>query len=132
LKLSLHPSGLAPRILNLEQWRSHVLARLHRQVELTADAQLAALLEELRGYAAHGDAAHTQKPLQEQDYAGVVVPLRLRSPLGTLALFSTITVFGTPIDITLAELAIESFFPADPQTAEALRRAAADWPRSAS
>jgi transcriptional regulator with XRE-family HTH domain len=119
LRLSLHPSGLAPRIANLEQWRHHVLTRLHRQVELTGDAKLAALLEELRGYGPKG--GHPQGLAGEQEYAGVVVPMRLQTPQGMLSFFSTVTVFGTAVDITLAELAIESFFPADPETAEALR-----------
>ncbi|PTL75322.1 transcriptional regulator [Vitiosangium sp. GDMCC 1.1324] len=132
LRLSLHPSGLAPRIANLEQWRSHVLTRLHRQIELTADSTLSALHEELRGYASHGGSSHaSQGPAREQEYAGVVVPLRLQTPQGLLSLFSTTTVFGTATDITLAGLAIESFFPADAATAEVLKRAAADWPSTA-
>lgn len=125
LRLSLHPSGLAPRIDNLRQWRDHILGRLHRQVDVSADATLASLLEELRGYPVPEAAA---KP--ERDFAGVVVPLRVRTSLGALSLFSTTTVFGTPVDITLAELAIESFFPADPATAETLRRAALERARS--
>ncbi|MDY7231055.1 helix-turn-helix domain-containing protein [Hyalangium rubrum] len=129
LRLSLHPSGLAPRIVNLEQWRHHVLTRLHRQVELTADATLAALYDELRGYGAHGDTS--QKFAREPDYAGVVLPMRLQTPHGVLSLISTITVFGTPTDITLSELAIESFFPADAKTAEILRSLSVDAPRQA-
>ena len=125
LRLSLHPAGLAPRIANLAQWRDHVLARLRRQVEITADAALAALDEELRGYpAADGGAAGSDRAAEERDYGEVVVPLCLRTDRGLLAFFSTVTTFGTTIDITLAELAIESFFPADPATAEALRRRA--------
>ncbi|WP_375758849.1 helix-turn-helix domain-containing protein [Corallococcus exercitus] len=125
LRLSLHPNGLAPRIENLRQWRDHVLTRLHRQVDSSADATLAALLEELKGYPVP-EAAPDAKA---RDFAGVVVPLRVRTSLGRLSLFSTTTVFGTPVDITLAELAIESFFPADPDTAEALRRAATERAR---
>ncbi|ADO70126.1 Transcriptional regulator [Stigmatella aurantiaca DW4/3-1] len=116
LRLSLHPSGLAPRILNLAQWREHLLARLRHQVELTADPVLSTLLEELRGYPAPAPSGREHEP------AGVVVPLCLETAAGPLSFFSTITVFGTPIDITLSELAIESFFPADPATAEALRQ----------
>lgn len=123
LRVSLHPSGLAPRIVNLEQWRHHILTRLHRQVELTGDATLAALHEELRGYGTHDNTA--QKSARELEYNGVVVPLRLQTPHGLLSFFGTITVFGTPVDITLAELAIESFFPADQQTAEILTSIAA-------
>ena len=62
---------------------------------------------------------------------GIAIPLRLRTPGGILSFISTVTVFGTPLDITLAELAIESFFPADPQTTEALARIAREVaPRS--
>ncbi|HEX2251984.1 MAG TPA: helix-turn-helix transcriptional regulator [Thermoanaerobaculia bacterium] len=126
LRLSLHPAGLAPRIANLEQWRAHVLARLHRQVEITADPALAALHDELRGYPVPDGAAGPDAAAGEQDYAEVVVPLRLRTDWGLLAFFSTVTTFGTAVDITLAELAIESFFPADSATAEALRRVPAE------
>jgi len=118
LRLSLHPGGLAPRIANLGEWRAHLLARLRRQVDLSADAVLAALLAELRGYPA---------PLVAAPSAGdgdIVVPLRLMSPAGMLSFFSTTTVFGTPIDITLAELALEAFLPADAATAQALLRLA--------
>ncbi|HEX6998998.1 MAG TPA: helix-turn-helix transcriptional regulator [Gammaproteobacteria bacterium] len=120
LRLSLHPDGLAPRIANLREWRDHLLERLRRQVELTADARLAALLEELRGYP-----AGEEPPRGRADYGGVAVPFRLRTPRGELAFLSTTTVFGTPIDVTLAELAIEAFFPADERTAQALRQAPA-------
>jgi hypothetical protein len=123
LRLSLHPAGLAPRIANLGQWRAHLLHRLHRQVELTADSLLAALLDELGAYPGPGGGAGEESS-PDQDVAGVVVPLRLRTERGPLALFSTTTIFGTPVDVTLAEIAIESFFPADPATAEALRQTA--------
>ncbi|MDJ1160116.1 helix-turn-helix transcriptional regulator [Chelatococcus sp. SYSU_G07232] len=123
LRLSLHPAGLAPRIANLGEWRGHLLDRLRRQIELTGDAVLAALMHELAGYPT--PAARRSGLLAPADgYAGVVVPLRLETDDGVLAFFSTTTVFGTPVDITLSELAIEAFFPADAVTAEALRRAA--------
>ncbi len=123
LRLGLHPAGLAPRVANLTQWRSHLLERLRRQVEASADPTLTALLVELRGYhAPGGDAA--DEPRRDLYDAGVVVPLHLRTDWGLLAFFSTTTIFGTPIDVTLSELAIESFFPADPATAETLRRVA--------
>jgi transcriptional regulator with XRE-family HTH domain len=115
LRLSLHPEGLAPRILNLGEWRAHLLDRLHHQVALTADPVLAALAEELRGYPA------PPPPADAPPHAAVVVPLRVTSALGPLSFISTTTVFGTPIDITLAELALETFFPADEVTAAALR-----------
>ncbi|HKS90254.1 MAG TPA: helix-turn-helix transcriptional regulator [Stellaceae bacterium] len=123
LRLALHPDGLAPRTVNLAEWRGHLLARLRRQIELTAEPTLIGLLEELDAYPAPrppgprlhaGDAA-----------AAVAVPFRLRGEDGVLSFFSTVTVFGTPLDITLAELAIEAFFPADAETAARLRGGAA-------
>jgi transcriptional regulator with XRE-family HTH domain len=128
LRLSLHPEGLGRRILNLEQWRHHVLTRLQRQVDLSADAVLAALLEELRTDARYGGPPRPGGVSVEQELSGVVVPLRLETSLGVLSFFSTTTVFGTPVDITLSELAIESFFPSDAATAEVLRRAASAGP----
>ena len=122
LRLSLHPRGLAPRIDNLSEWRTHVLGRLRRQVEASADPVLAALLTELSEWsypsASPGSATN--------DYAGVLVPLRLVTDTGVLSFFSTTTIFGTPVDITLSEIALESFFPADAATAQALRRAAGE------
>jgi len=118
LRLSLHPQGLARRIANLVEWRAHLLDRLRRQIEISADPVLASLMTELRSY----PAPYKGPPGRREDYAGMVVPLELRTDDGVLALFSTTTVFGTPVDITLSELALELFFPANPQTAEALRR----------
>lgn len=120
LRLSLHPQGLAPRIVNLGQWRAHLLARLDRQVELTADAVLAALREELAAYPAPRAAPGRRDAAR--DALGPVVPLELVTAAGRLALVGTTTIFGTPVDVTVAELALESFFPADATTAEALRR----------
>lgn len=124
LRVSLHPKGLASRIENLPAWRAHVLERLRRDAELTADPALADLLAELRGYPAYGatgagDGASAEDPLP------VIVPLRLRTSAGTLAFVSTTTVFGTAVDATAAELAIESFLPADATTAAALHALAA-------
>jgi transcriptional regulator with XRE-family HTH domain len=119
LRLGLHPLGLAPRIANLAEWRDHLLGRLRRQVADTGDALLRTLLDELALYPSTN--AYTAAGRPPRDYAGVVVPLELVTPAGTLAFFSTITVFGTPLDITLSELAVEAFFPADAATAERLR-----------
>ena len=127
LRLSLHPEGVAPRIANLRQWRAHILHRLRQQVESAADPALDALLSELAGYPVLGD-EESEAPLRDLYESGVVVPLRLRTEWGLLAFFSTITIFGTPVDVTLSELAIEAFFPADPATAEVLRRIAEDAP----
>ncbi len=117
LRLSLHPQGLAPRIANLAQWRGHLFERLRQQISATGDPVLAALLEELRAYPG-GDAA--AEP-EAGEHPGVVVPLRLHSAAGPLAFISTTTVFGSPVDVTLQELAVESFFPSDEATAAVLR-----------
>ena len=120
LRVSLHPNGLAPRIVNLAQWRAHLFEHLHHQIALTADTTLAALAEELASYPApahDGSAAFTPN-------AAIVVPLVLDTPLGQLSFISTMTVFGTPVEITLSELALETFFPADAATATALRQLA--------
>jgi transcriptional regulator with XRE-family HTH domain len=122
LRLSLHPRGLAPLLVNLGQWRHHLFERLRQQIQLTGDATLQALEQELLTYPVPEDAHATHL---EGEMLGVVVPLRLRTPSGVLSFISTMTVFGTPVDITLQELALETFFPADAQTAEALRAMAA-------
>src|SRR5205807_10062998 len=106
---------------NLAEWRAHLLARLRQQIDATADAELTALLDELAAYPAPGGVKAARANII-QDYGGVVVPLRFVTDAGTLSLFSTTTIFGTPVDVTLAELAIESFFPADAATAELLRK----------
>jgi transcriptional regulator with XRE-family HTH domain len=118
LRVSLHPDGMAPRIANLAEWRAHLLERLTRQVELTGDPQLRSLHEELCGYPGPAlEAGHAGVPRG----GGIAVPLRLRHGDRELAFISTITTFGTAIDITAAELSIEAFFPADAATADAVR-----------
>lgn len=119
LRVSLHPEGLAPRIANFAEWSGHVLQRLHRQVALTGDPEVGDLLAELRdlpGVAQVGPAAEAG--------ALLFVPLCLRRGDGPdLVLFSTVATFGTAVDVTLAELSIESFHPADEATERALRGA---------
>ena len=117
LRLSLHPDGLAPRIANLPQWRAHLIDRLRHQIEITADAGLISLLQELRDY----PAPISRTPAAPDEFGGIIVPLQLVTGSGTLSFLSTTTVFGTPVDVTLSELAIESFFPADDATARALQ-----------
>jgi transcriptional regulator with XRE-family HTH domain len=112
LRLSLHPDGMAPRITNLPQWRAHLLARLRRQLAATGDRRLAGLLEELCGYP-----GGENEPAAVDD---VVVPLRYRHSGKELSFLSLTAVIGTPMDVTVAELAIESFYPADQATAVAL------------
>jgi len=124
LRLSLHPSGMAPRIANLAEWRAHLVDRLRRQVEITADPVLIDLLAEANSYP-----APLGRPVAATglDHA-VAVPFRVRTKAGLLAFFSTTTIFGTPVDVTLSELALELFFPADDETAALARRLGA--PRS--
>ena len=120
LRISLHPEGVAPRVANLADWKRHVLERLRHQVSQSGDPVLEALLEELRGYP-----APASKAPATNGNALIAVPLILNSPVGQLSFISTTTVFGTPVEVTLSELAIESFFPADSETAERLRALAA-------
>jgi transcriptional regulator with XRE-family HTH domain len=117
LRLSLHPQGLASKIVNLAQWRSHLFERLRQQVQATGDSGLASLAEELRGYPAPSE----ESPHLEGEHLGVAMPLQFRTDAGVLSFISTTTIFGTPVDVTLQELALETFFPADAATAEALR-----------
>ena len=112
LRLSLHPDGMAPRIANLPEWRAHLLARLHRQAEATGDARLAHLHDELEAY----PGGESEQP-QATD---VVVPLRYRGDREELSFISITAMVGTPMDVTVEELVIESFYPADEKTAQAL------------
>jgi len=116
LRLSLHPDGLAPRIVNLGQWREHVFARLRQQIAASADPVLVELLHELESFPAPASDDSNAPPPPP-----FAVPLQLRTETGVLSFIGTTTVFGTPVDITLAELALETFFPADAATAAALR-----------
>jgi len=144
LRVSLHPRGLAPHIVNFGEWRDHILTRLRRQADASADPVLRDLLRELRDYSAPGVGDESCRRLPSasrslrsdvkdvdgpdapghdgRGIADVIVPFRIRTPAGVLNFFSTTTIFGTPVDITLSELAIEAFFPADTMTAEVLRR----------
>jgi transcriptional regulator with XRE-family HTH domain len=123
LRVSVHPDGMAPNVLNFEQWADHLLDRLDRQIAVTGDEDLADLATELRSYPGVRPVAPERIPL---DTAGrLFVPLGLRHQGGELRFFSTIATFGTALDITVAELSIESFFPADEATAAALGRPAA-------
>jgi transcriptional regulator with XRE-family HTH domain len=117
LRLALHPEGLPPRTLNLGEWRHHILTRLERHWRLSGDPALAALLEELRGYP--GEEVDEATASADHD---VFVPFRMRGRDGEeLTFFGTIATFGTALDVTVAELSIESFFPADDVTAAACR-----------
>jgi transcriptional regulator with XRE-family HTH domain len=117
LRATLHPDGLAPQVRNLAQWRTHVLRRVRRQLDRTAAEGLADLLTELEQYDA-------PKPATTAGTDDVVVPLQLTSPYGETSFLYTSTVFGSPRDVTLDEIAIETFFPADESTAALLRTVA--------
>jgi transcriptional regulator with XRE-family HTH domain len=116
MRLALHPAGLAPRIVNLAEWRAEILHRLRRQVQASVDPVLAALLAELEAYP--GPRSTGIEP------SGIAATLRLATPAGTLSFITTTMVFGTPSEVTLAELAVEAFWPADDTTAKVLRNQA--------
>jgi transcriptional regulator with XRE-family HTH domain len=112
LRVSLHPDGMAPRIVNLAEWRGHLLDRLRREVAATADGRLAELLAEVEAYPRPSRAA-APRPA----HGAIAVPLVLRHGERELTFFSTVATFGTAVDVTVAELSIEAFFPADGDTA---------------
>ena len=116
LRLSLHPDGVAPRIANLAEWRAHLLDRLGREAVTSGDPALAALHEELAAYPC-------EEPARSPDLeaGAIAVPLRLRHDGAELSFISTVTTFGTALDVTVSEISIESFFPADAATAAVLR-----------
>jgi transcriptional regulator with XRE-family HTH domain len=115
-RLALHPEGMAPRIANLAQWAYHILDRLQQESRRNPDDRLAALHAELARYA--------PDRLVTADHLGFAVPLQLRSRHGELRLMTTITTFATAADVTLAELKLEAFLPADQPTAAIL----STWP----
>ncbi|MDW5609844.1 MULTISPECIES: helix-turn-helix domain-containing protein [Mycolicibacterium] len=114
LRIALHPDGLAPRIRNLAQWRTHLVERLRREVDTAGSAELADLLAEIDSYPGGFD--------DSPDLGSVAVPLELVTEDGRLLRFlSMVTTFGTALDLTAAELSIEAFLPADDETAASLR-----------
>jgi transcriptional regulator with XRE-family HTH domain len=117
LRISLHPEGMAPRIANLGEWRAHVLGRVRRQVAMTHDPDLSKLCTELQNYPCDQPEPDVELP----GPGSIAVPLRLRHEGRELAFLSTVATFGTPLDITVAELAIESFYPANEDTLLFLR-----------
>jgi hypothetical protein len=121
LRATLHPNGLSSRIRNLDEWFDHILGNLRRQVALTGDDDLRALADELMGYAS--DLGVVVPPPHEGSRA-IAIPMRLRTDDGELAFITMLATFGTALDITLTELTIETFLPADAETAAALQRRA--------
>jgi len=119
LRISLHPAGLAPQIVNFVEWRGHLLDRLRRQLRITRDPALHELLQELTGY--HADPVRVPPGGPQHSLVDeIAIPLRLNTPSGMLSFLSTVTVFGTPVEITLSEFTLEAFYPADAETAAAL------------
>jgi transcriptional regulator with XRE-family HTH domain len=116
LRVALHPRGMAPRTLNLPEWSAHLLHRLRREAALTGDPELTRLHDELAAY----PGVSLEPPRDEDATGGIVVPLRLRAGGRELAFFSTISTFGSAVDITLDELMIEAFYPANAATASHL------------
>jgi transcriptional regulator with XRE-family HTH domain len=118
MRLAFHPEGLASRTVNLAEWCAHLLERLHHQCEATADPELLKLYDDLRAFKIPARSA----PITTDS---VVVPFKMRYEGEVLSFISTTMVFGTPVDITLSELALETFFPADELTAARMRSIAA-------
>ncbi len=117
LRTSLHPRGLAPHIRNIAQWSSHIVDNVRRQIAITGDDELRGLERELMGYA---DDMGLAIPAFTESSRSIATPMRLRTESGELALMSMVATFGTALDITLAELTLETFLPADAATAAAL------------
>jgi hypothetical protein len=118
LRLALHPDGMASRVVNLQAWGRHIIESLRSRARTSPDPRMSELADELAAYV---------PPLADpgDDYLGFAVPLRLRCPEGELRLMTTLTSFATAVDVTLAELHLEAFLPADAATAEILRGRAA-------
>ncbi|GGJ62360.1 transcriptional regulator [Sphingopyxis bauzanensis] len=122
LRIALHPEGLAPQIVNYGEWRAHILERMDVQIAASADAGLIALRDELAGYAVRSDDHRAEH--RDSHASSIAVPLILNTDAGRISFVSTVTIFGTPVDITLSELAIEAFFPADEASAALLQKLA--------
>ncbi|MGI5348009.1 helix-turn-helix domain-containing protein [Streptomyces sp. CA-250714] len=118
MRITLHPEGLAPRIRNLAEWRGHLLDQMSRQLALYRSPALRALHDEVAAYPVPGgDTAPAQPATGEQRFA---LPMVIEHGGQTLSFLSTIATFNTPLDVTVSELAVETFLPADPATAKAL------------
>lgn len=126
-RVSLHPAGLAERTTNFDEWAPNLLRQLERSALLTGDPALADLLDEVSAYS-NVQALELTVPSIDDQAPDVLLPLRLRTELGELSLFSTLTTFGTPLDVTVEELVIELFFPADEASDAHLRALSAAAP----
>jgi hypothetical protein len=119
LRLTLSPQGLGPRIANYRQWRAHVLDKLQTQIIRTGDAVLAELHRELKAYPEPATEPRRIASFASPSWHSLVVPFQLTTERGMLSFYSTTTIFGTPMEVTLSEISIESFYPADRVTREA-------------
>jgi transcriptional regulator with XRE-family HTH domain len=128
-RVSLHPDGMAARTTNFTEWAGQMLAQLRRAVRLTADPDLIALEREVLAYPNIEQIAPMIAAQATEDPV-LLVPFRVSTPLGEVAMFTTLTTFGTPRDVTLEELVVELFFPADESSAAKLRDLAAQRPRA--
>jgi transcriptional regulator with XRE-family HTH domain len=118
-RICLHPDGLAARTLNFDEWAAYLLRQLRRSMVLTADAHLEALLDEVSAYP--NVTARTDSHSAAWDEPPLLIPFRMMLGDAELSLFTTLTTFGTPRDVTLDELAVELFFPADDRSDARLR-----------
>ncbi|MFE0735033.1 helix-turn-helix domain-containing protein [Streptomyces sp. NPDC058855] len=121
MRITLHPEGLAPRIRNLREWRGHLLAQMERQIALARSEPLRALYEEVAAYPLPEGAGDADDRPDPEPYPYFALPLRIEHDGRVLSFVSSISTFNTPMDVTVAELAIETFLPADPATVAYLR-----------
>ncbi|MFI8458739.1 helix-turn-helix domain-containing protein [Kitasatospora sp. NPDC085464] len=122
VRVTLHPEGLAPRIVNLGQWRRHLLERMERRLELVRAEPLRQLYEEVRGYPEpDADPAEGAADGPAEDGFPFALPIRIRHEGRVLSFLSTIATFNTPLDVTVSELAMETFLPADAETVRFLQ-----------
>ncbi|MFC8491255.1 helix-turn-helix domain-containing protein [Streptomyces sp. NPDC057235] len=125
MRIALHPEGLAPRIRNLREWRGHLLSQMERQIALARSESLRELYEEVAAYPPPpGAGSGPEEPEEPSPY--FALPLRIEHGGRVLSFVSSISTFNTPMDVTVAELAIETLIPADPETAAYLRSLAED------
>ncbi|GAA1360090.1 helix-turn-helix domain-containing protein [Streptomyces beijiangensis] len=121
MRLTLHPEGLAPKILNLREWRGHLLHQMERQIALARSAPLRELYEEVSGYPHPGPGDTDDRDESHPAHPWFALPLRIEHEGHVLSFVSSIATFNTPMDVTVAELAMETFLPADPATVKYLQ-----------
>lgn len=121
MRIVLHPEGLAPRIRNLREWRGHLLSQMERQIALMRSESLRELYEEVAAYPPPPGAEGEPEEAEAEPYVSFALPMRIEHGGRVLSFVSSISTFNTPMDVTVAELAIETLIPADPETAAHLR-----------